>query len=112
MNVRTFQILFKMSYECLICSFQTNMYVPYIDHLQSQEHKCVYNDFLKNVNDNQCYKCYKTFGNKYLRNKHVKRCKGVSNPLQCHICYKIFASSSSKSTHLKQCITSNKNNST
>jgi hypothetical protein len=51
----------------------------------------------------KCIKCTKMLSRTSGLNRHMKICKGVSNPLQCHKCHKIFSSSQSKSIHLKKC---------
>jgi hypothetical protein len=51
----------------------------------------------------KCIKCTKMLSCTSVLNRHMKICRGVSNPLECHKCHKIFASSQSKSMHLKKC---------
>ena len=58
----------------------------------------------KNIHDDKkCLKCGKILSSKRYLQKHLKKCKGVLNPLECHKCHKILASSSSKCNHLKIC---------
>ena len=67
----------------------------------------IINDIKKNkiinTNNKKCYKCDKIVSSKNYLEKHLKTCKGVSNPLECHLCHKILANRGSKSRHLKLC---------
>lgn len=60
----------------------------------------------KQINKNHdtiCYKCNKSFSNKYSLIRHNNVCKGVSSSFECHYCNKKFKSLQSKHVHIKKC---------
>ncbi len=100
------------THKCSECEYMSNKIYNLKRHMMSkhsiQNYENCKNVFIsckKVFIDNKCMKCDKILSSKYYLEKHLKICKGVSNPLECHLCHKIFANKSSKSNHLKKCKT-------
>ena len=53
--------------------------------------------------ENKCDKCCKLYKTRSGLSKHIKTCKGITNPLECDICHNIYSSRSGLSHHKKIC---------
>ena len=75
---------------------------PYDGCTKSFNRKALLEDHCNRHTNNgqrhQCDKCGKVFGNRYVRNNHVKRC-GQSVTFKCPLCTKSFKSTESLRTH-------------
>lgn len=57
----------------------------------------------KEILNNQCDKCNKTFCRKSYLKLHLEKCKGPKNVLQCDFCKRDFNNSTNKYKHQKIC---------
>ena len=101
-------------YKCNHCEYTSNKKYNLYRHMVAKHINSnvdISNSINTNVNiddtnpnnGNKCTKCNKILSSKSYLNKHLLKCKGVSNPLQCHICNRIFSHRASKSYHIKKC---------
>jgi hypothetical protein len=50
-----------------------------------------------------CSLCKRVYERKHRYDKHVSKCKGISNASECEYCHKMFANRNSKYVHLRIC---------
>jgi hypothetical protein len=96
--------------KCEFCSYITDKKYNLTRHIKSHNlstttiKENIEKQLINNQNDNTiCYKCNKSFSNKYSLIRHSNICKGVSSSFECHYCNKKFKSLQSKHVHIKKC---------